>query len=126
MKYVLIVIAFLLPGCAGSRDLARVTRTTESRDAITPAGQVVALKTTTSSSTTEQESSRSAPDGAAIAEQVIAAIKVAAPVIAPAASPAHDLADLVSAGASALTAGGIGYLAHKKRQQLKKPGNGGA
>jgi outer membrane murein-binding lipoprotein Lpp len=114
--------AFLLAGCAGTRDMQTRSVTVQVREELN-AGKVVRLKTTTTTNATEQEATTSAPDGALIGEQAASAAIAALKAI-PAAAPVAtgiDWASILAGGGALATTAATGYLAVKKREQMRAP-----
>lgn len=114
----LILVALALTGCATSRDLATASRTVQIREELV-GGKLVKLRTVTITNASEQELATSAPDGAQVVEAMVAAVKALAPVAAPAAAGV-DWAGALASGGALATAAASGYLAVKKRDQLRK------
>jgi hypothetical protein len=118
----LVWCVLLLCGCAGTRDTQTRSVTVQVREELS-AGKVVRLKTTTTTNAAEQEATTSAPDGALIGEQAAAAA-IAAIKAVPAAAPIAagiDWASILAGGGALATTAATGYLAVKKREQMRAP-----
>lgn len=113
--------ALALTGCATSRDLATASRTVQIREELV-GGKLVKLRTVTITNASEQESATTALDGALIGAQISeavgAAIKSAIPLAAPI-SAGVDWASALASGGALATAAASGYLAVKKREQIR-------
>lgn len=119
--------ALLLAGCAGSRQehvqQVRKERMSVAGTVAVPTAEGVRSlpvsltidRTGTDYQTTEERTT-SGPDGAEIGRGVAAAL---APALAVSTGGASAWLPLVQTAAAAIGTGGIAYLAHKKRQQLK-------
>jgi hypothetical protein len=119
----LILIAIAITGCATSRDLSTASRTVQVREEMA-GGKVYKLRTVTTTNASEQEAVSTAPDGALIGAQIADAIGVAIKAAFPAAAPVAQTIDwggMVAAGGAAATAAASGYLALKKREQIRTP-----
>jgi hypothetical protein len=112
-------LALLLSGCAGTRDTQTRSVTVQVREEIHN-GKTYRLKTTTTSNATEQEATTSAPDGALIADQAVAAALAAVKTAVPAAA-GIDWASILAGGGALATTAATGYLAVKKREQMRAP-----
>jgi hypothetical protein len=114
IKIAALALALALAGCATSTTSTGTRRTIQVADTVV-GDKVVPLTTTTTETTQAQAQTLTTPDGAMIGEQMGRGIRA----IGGTAIPGLDLAGLISSGAAAVTAAGVGYLAHKKRQQTK-------